>query len=149
MKFGISLTGFAQQPMGTDMRQRFTEIVEYVRAARELGFDHVYQGQHYLTAPYQQLQTMPLLARVAAEAEGMGVAATLLVPLYNPVDLAERAATMDIMTNGGFTLSAALGYRDEEYDAFGVDRKKRVSRYVECLEVVRRLWTEEEVTFHG
>ena len=149
MKFGISLTGFAQQPMGTDMRQRFVEIVEYVRAARELGFDQVYQGQHYLTSPYQQLQTMPLLARVAAEAEGMGIAATLLVPLYNPVDLAERAATMDIMTNGGFTLSAALGYRDEEYDAFGVDRKRRVSRYVECLEVVRRLWTEVEVTFQG
>lgn len=77
----------------------------------------------------------------------MGVVATLLLPLHNPVDLAERVATMDIITGGRFILSAALGYRDEEYDAFGVDRKQRVSRYVECLEVMKRLWTQEVVTF--
>jgi hypothetical protein len=53
-----------QQPMGTDLRQSFKEIVEYIRTARQLGFDFFYQGQHYLTAPYQQLQTMPLLARL-------------------------------------------------------------------------------------
>ena len=149
VKFGISLSGMGQQPVGTDMRQSFQEIVEYVRAARDMGFEYVYQGQHYLTSPYQQLQTMPLLARLAAEAEGMNIVATLLVPLHHPVDLAERIATMDVITGGKFILSAALGYRDEEYDAFTVNRKRRVSRYVECLEVMRQLWTQDEVTFHG
>ena len=149
MQFGVSLTGIGQQPMGADMRQSFREIVEYIRTARELGFDFFYQGQHYLTAPYQQLQTLPLLARLSAEAEGMGIVATLLAPLHHPVDLAERAATMDIITNGRFILSAALGYRDEEYAAFGVERRRRVSRYLECLEVMRQLWTQDEVTFHG
>ena len=70
---------------------------------------------------------MPLLARAAAEAEGMGITATLLVPLPDPVELAEWGATMDVITDGKFTLSSALGYRDEEYSAFGVDRKERVS----------------------
>lgn len=149
VKFGISLSGMGQQPVGTDMRKSFQEIVEYVRAARDMGFDYVYQGQHYLTSPYQQLQTMPLLARLSAEAEGMNMVATLLVPLHHPVDLAERIATMDVITGGKFILSAALGYRDEEYDAFAVNRKQRVARYVECLEVMRLLWTQEEVTFHG
>ena len=69
MKFGVSLTGMGQQPRGTDMRQSFGEIVEYVRSARDLGCDFIYQGQRYLTSPYQQLQTMPLLARLAAEQE--------------------------------------------------------------------------------
>ena len=149
MQFGISLTGMGQQPLGTDMRQSFQEILEYIRSARQLGFDLVYQGQHYLTSPYQQLQTVPLLARLAAETEGMGLVATLLVPLHQPVDLAERVATMDVITGGRFILSAALGYRDEEYNAFGVDRRQRVARYMECLEVMRRLWTEEEVTYQG
>ena len=149
MQFGVSLTGMGQQPMDTDMRQSFQEIVEYVRTARQLGFDFFYQGQHYLTAPYQQLQTLPLLARLSAEAEGMGIVATLLVPLHHPVDLAERITTMDIITNGRFALAAALGYRDEEYSAFGVPRNRRVSRYLECLDVMRRLWTEEEVTHQG
>ncbi|MFQ6026289.1 MAG: LLM class flavin-dependent oxidoreductase [Dehalococcoidia bacterium] len=149
MQFGVSLSGMGQQPMGTDMRQSFQEIVEYIRTAKQLGFDFFYQGQHYLTAPYQQLQTVPLLARLAAESEGMGIVATLLVPLHHPVDLAERVATMDVITGGRFVLSAALGYRDEEYDAFGLERRLRVSRYLECLEVMCQLWTQEEVTFHG
>ena len=149
MQFGVSLSGMGQQPIEADMRQSFQEIVEYIRTARQLGFDFFYQGQHYLTSPYQQLQTVPLLARLAAEAEGMGIVATLLVPLHHPVDLAERVTTMDIITNGRFHLSAALGYRDEEYDAFGVPRNRRVSRYLECLDVMRQLWTQDEVTFHG
>ena len=149
MQFGVSLSGMGQQPIEKDMRQNFQEIVEYIRAARQLGFDFLYQGQHYLTSPYQQLQTVPLLARLAAEAEGMGMVATLLAPLHHPVDLAERVTTMDIITNGRFHLSAALGYRDEEYDAFGVARNRRVSRYLECLDVMRQLWTQEEVTHHG
>ncbi len=149
MQFGVSLSGMGQQPVGTDMRQNFREIVEYIRFARELGFDFFYQGQHYLTSPYQQLQTLPLLARLAAEAEGMGVVATLLVPLHHPVDLAERVATMDVITDGRFVLSAALGYRDAEYAAFGLERRRRVSRYLECLEVMRQLWTRDEVHFRG
>ena len=149
MRFGISLSGMGQQPAGEDMRRRFQDIVEYVRAARDMGFQLVYQGQHYLTHPYQQLQAMPLLARLAAEAEGMDMVATLLLPVHHPVDLAERVATMDVITGGRFILSAALGYREEEYRAFGVDRRRRVSRFMECLDVMTRLWTEEEVTHEG
>ena len=149
MKFGVSLSAIAQQPAGADMQQAFADICTYVGAARDLGFDMVYQGQHYLTDPYQQLQTMPLLARISAEARGMGLVATLLVPLHHPVDLAERVATMDVITGGNFTLSAALGYRDEEYDNFGVPRRTRVSRYLECLEAMRLLWSGERIDYDG
>ena len=149
MKFGISLSAMAQQPVGTDMTRAFRDIVEYVRAARELGFHFVYQGQQYLTEPYQQIQTMPLLARLAADAEGMELVATLLVQRHHPVDLAERVTAMDIISGGRFILSAALGFRPEEFSGLGVDLRHRVSRYLECLEVMKRLWTEEEVTFHG
>ncbi len=73
VKLGVSLTGIGQHPQGVDMQQSFREIVEYVRTARDLGFDFIYQGQHYLTSSYQQLQTMPLLARLSAEVhEGLG-----------------------------------------------------------------------------
>ena len=149
MKFGVSLSAIAQQPAGADMQQAFADICTYVGAARDLGFDMVYQGQHYLTDPYQQLQTMPLLARISAEARGMGLVATMLVPLHHPVDLAERVATMDVITGGNFTLSAALGYRDEEYDNFGVPRRTRVNRYLECLEAMRLLWSGERVNYDG
>ena len=117
MKLGLSLTGMGQQPVGTDMHAHYQQIVEYVRHANDLGFDFIYQGQHYLTAPYQQLQTIPMLSRLAGEADGMEIVATLLIPLQHPVDLAEQMATLDIITGGKFIVAGALGYRDEEYNA--------------------------------
>ena len=46
-------------------------------------------------------------------------------------------------------IGAGLGYREEEYEAFGIQGKERVPRFLESLEVIKRLWTEEEVTHHG
>ena len=109
----------------------------------------MYQGQHYLTHPYQQLQTIPLLSRLSAEIEGMGIVGTLVIPLHQPVDLAERVATIDVLTGGKFHLGCALGYRDQEYDSFGIDPKKRVARFLECLDIAQKLWTQGKVTYDG
>lgn len=80
----------------------------------------------------------------------MQVAATVvLLPLHNPVDLAENVATMDAICGGRFVFGIGLGYRDEEYMAFGVDRSERVERMNESLELMKLLWTEDEVEFHG
>ena len=73
----------------------------------------------------------------------------LLLPLHNPVDVAEQCATLDIITGGRFVLGGGLGYRDVEYAAFGVERKTRTRRLEESIEVIKRLWTEDEVTFEG
>jgi alkanesulfonate monooxygenase SsuD/methylene tetrahydromethanopterin reductase-like flavin-dependent oxidoreductase (luciferase family) len=73
----------------------------------------------------------------------------LLLPLLNPVDVAEQVATLDVICEGRFIFGVGLGYRDEEYEAFGVRREERVGRFVEGLQVIKRLWTEEEVTHHG
>ena len=149
MKLGVSLSGMCQQPVGTDMIQNFKNIVTYAKKAQELGFDLVYQGQHYLTHPYQQLQTIPLLSRLSAEIEGMGIVGTLVIPLHQPVDLAERVATIDVLTGGKFHLGCALGYRDQEYESFGIDPKKRVARFLECLDIAQKLWTQGKVTYDG
>jgi alkanesulfonate monooxygenase SsuD/methylene tetrahydromethanopterin reductase-like flavin-dependent oxidoreductase (luciferase family) len=107
-------------------------------------------GQHYLSTPFQEMQTLPSLARLAAEAGTMHLGATvLLLPLLNPVDVAEQVATLDVICEGRFIFGVGLGYRDEEYEAFGVRREERVGRFVEGLQVIKRLWTEEEVTHHG
>jgi len=148
MKFGLIVS--KQHPPGVSMVDRFREHVDQVRAARDAGFDLIVMGQHYLSTPFQEIQTMPALARLAAEAGTMRVGATvLLLPLLNPVDVAEQVATLDVITEGRFIFGAGLGYREEEYEAFGIQGKERVPRFLECLEVIKRLWTEEEVTHHG
>jgi alkanesulfonate monooxygenase SsuD/methylene tetrahydromethanopterin reductase-like flavin-dependent oxidoreductase (luciferase family) len=148
MRFGLIIS--KQHPPGVSMVERFREHVEQTRAARDAGFDLIVMGQHYLSTPFQEIQTMPSLARLAADAGGMRVGATvLLLPLLNPVDVAEQVATLDVITEGRFIFGVGLGYREEEYEAFGIHAKERVPRFLECLEVVKRLWTEDEVTHHG
>jgi alkanesulfonate monooxygenase SsuD/methylene tetrahydromethanopterin reductase-like flavin-dependent oxidoreductase (luciferase family) len=71
------------------------------------------------------------------------------VPLHNPVELAESIATLDAITNGKFVFGVGLGYRDEEYTAFGVQRGERVGRMNEAMDLIKRLWSEDEIEFNG
>ena len=148
MKVGFFIN--AQHPPEESMAQKIRDSVELTAAVRKAGFDLICAGQHYLSHPYQMGAIIPLLARLAAEAGDMEVAATvLLLPLHNPVDLAESVATMDAICGGRFIFGIGLGYRDEEYTAFGVQRGERVARTRESLKLIKLLWTEDEVEFHG
>lgn len=147
MRFGIFLS--AQHPAGDDPSVRLAEHLEQVRFVREAGFQSIFAGQHFLPAPFQMLQPMPLLGRLAAEAGDMRVGAgILLLPLLNPVQVAEEAATLDIVTGGRFILGVGLGYRAEEDAAFGL-YEKRVRVFREKLDVVTRLLEGEAVTAKG
>lgn len=148
MKFGIFLG--TQHPETDDMAQRLRDLRAQVRAAREAGFDSIWAGQHFLTDPLAMLQPMPLLGYLAAEAEGMTLGTNILVlPLLNPVQVAEEAATLDLITNGRFVLGVGLGYRDVENAAFGIQARDKLGRFVEAITIIRRLFTEDRVTFRG
>ena len=148
MKIGFFIN--SQYLPEESMTEKIQASAELVKAARKAGFDMICAGQHYLSDPYQMSSLFPLLARMAAEAVDMEVASTVvLLPLHNPVELAESVATMDSICGGRFIFGIGLGYRDEEYIAFGVERSDRVQRMGEALEVTKRLWTEDEVEFQG
>jgi alkanesulfonate monooxygenase SsuD/methylene tetrahydromethanopterin reductase-like flavin-dependent oxidoreductase (luciferase family) len=148
MNFGLIVS--KQHPPGVSMVERFREHIDQVRAARDAGFDLIVMGQHFLSTPFQEVQSLPALARLAAEAGTMRVGATvILLPLLNPVDVAEQVATLDVITEGRFIFGVGLGYREEENEAFGIAPKERVGRLVEGLEVIKRLWADDEVTHHG
>ena len=148
MRFGLFVAG--QWLPEEDMAQKIQDGVEQVRIAKEAGFDLIAAGQHYLSYPYQMPTPLTYLARLTAEAQGMQVAATvLLLPLLQPVDVAESVATLDAMSGGRFILGVGLGYREEEYTAFGITAKERVPRLLECLQVLKLLWTKPEVEFRG
>lgn len=147
MRFGLFVS--AQHPAEDDPAARLDEHLEQVRLVRDAGFHSIFAGQHFLPAPFQMLQPVPLLARLTAEAGELRVGAgILLLPLLNPVEVAEQAATLDVLTGGRFVLGVGLGYRDEENAAFGVPRE-RVRVFREKLDVVRRLLEGEAVTASG
>ena len=129
------------------MVQRFMEVLDLVRAARDNGFDYIYAGHHYLTNPYQMMQPLVSLARLSAETGNMGLLSTVLVPLLNPVQMAEDVATLDVITDGKVTINAALGYRDLEFEAFGIEKGIRVQRMFDNLELAKKLWSGEAINF--
>jgi alkanesulfonate monooxygenase SsuD/methylene tetrahydromethanopterin reductase-like flavin-dependent oxidoreductase (luciferase family) len=148
MKIGIFLTG--QHPPESDILAELEGQYAMARLARDRGWDAVATGQHYLSEGVRQLQLVPFLARLAAEAGEMtGIAGVLLAALHNPVEVAETIASLDAIWRGNFVFGVGLGYREVEFDAFGVPRGQRVRRFEQCLDVVKRLWTEERVTFES
>lgn len=145
MKFGLSVP--VQHLPDEPGAERIAELIEQVKLARDFGFDSISASQHYLAAPFQYFQPIPLLARIAAESGEMTLITNiLLLPLYNPVDLAEQLATLDIICDGRLVCGVGLGYRDVEYTVFGVERASRVSRFEEALRLLKRLWAEDEVS---
>lgn len=147
MKVGLFVTN--QNPPGTDMISALEEQYVMVRLARDRGWNAIGTGQHYLSEGMSQLQLIPFLARLAAEAgEMMGVAGIILIGLHNPVEIAECVASLDVIWRGNFVFGVGLGYRDIEFDAFNIRKGTRLRRFEECLEVVKRLWTEDDVSIN-
>lgn len=146
MRFGLLITD--QHLPSEPLAERFAETVEQVRLARALGFDLIVFGQHFLVNEFQMLQPAVAAARLAAEAGPMRVAITIyLLSLLNPVAVAEEVATLDIVTGGRFIFGIGLGYRLVEDEAFGLSKGERVPRLLRHLDVIRRLWAGEAVTF--
>ena len=147
MKVGIFITN--QQRLDADMISKFDDQITMVHAARDRGWDSVMFGQHYLNeGDNQALQIVPFLARMAAEAGdmqlGLGI---LLLNLHNPVYTAETIASLDIICRGNFIFGIGLGYRDVEFDAFGVRKGERVKKFEAYLDLIKRLWTDESVSY--
>jgi alkanesulfonate monooxygenase SsuD/methylene tetrahydromethanopterin reductase-like flavin-dependent oxidoreductase (luciferase family) len=95
-------------------------------------------------------QPFPILARLAPETGRMRMKTSmLLLPLLNPVDVAENVATLDHITHGRLDLGVAIGYRETELAAAGLTRKDRVPKLEEGLTLMRQLWRGEPVTFEG
>lgn len=148
MKFGVFIG--TQHPADADIAKCMEQSIELTRAIRDNGFDAIWVGQHYLTHPQQFLQTTPMLARLAAEAGDMAIGSNLLLlPLHNVIDVAEQYATMDIIAGGRLILGIGLGYREIEYENFGVVKKTRARLFEEQIEALKLLWEQDDATYEG
>jgi alkanesulfonate monooxygenase SsuD/methylene tetrahydromethanopterin reductase-like flavin-dependent oxidoreductase (luciferase family) len=148
MKVGLFIN--TQFPEGVDVGARVPEMIEQVRAARDAGFASLWFPHHWLTHPMQMLQLTPVMSYLAGYAHGMTIGPNILIlPPLNPVHVAEEAATLDVITGGNFILGLGLGYRQPEFDAFGVPLSERAPRFTEAIGLMRRLWTEDRVSHQG
>src|SRR5487761_950191 len=146
----LSLIVRGQHPAGDDIGARHRDDLALVQRAEALGFDGLVKGSHYSAHPLQSVQQIPFLAQVATLAPRLRlICGLVLLPLHKPLDLAEQLATLDILSRGKLVFGCGIGYRDVEFKAFGVPRAGLGRRFEECLDAIKRLWTEEFVTLKG
>lgn len=128
----------------------FAEALREVERAEALGFDSVWMEEHHGVHDHYWPSPLMVLAGFAARTTRVTLGTNIAVlPFYHPVRAAEDAAMLDIMSNGRFIFGIAIGYREEEFALFGAPMEKRGARMAEAMQLMRRLWTEEEVTFEG
>ena len=128
MKFG---TGPTTIPVEGESREHsFQGMVEQVRFIKECDFDFIGLGHHYFATPTDLLHPIPAIARLAADAHPMSLNCLLLLPFFNPIDLAETLQTLDVVCNGKLIITMAQGWKDVEFKGFGINRKERASRFI-------------------
>lgn len=149
MQLGIGLPSFASEThrIPSDRFRR------YARRADEAGFagawviEHLRENPNYDTSLFDPLST---LTYTAGETGTLPVGSSvLLLPLRNPVMVAKRAVTIQHLASRRLTLGLGTGYVQAEFDAVGVPMEERSGRFLEGIELVRRLFHEDRVTFDG
>lgn len=142
MQVGASVRSF--YPDG-DPRVMARWMIERAAAAHEAGLDSLFVGDHHATAqPY--FQNVPILARMLAEwGAGKPFGALFLVPMWNPVLLAEQIGTLAALAPGRFIAQVCVGADPEQFRALGADPKRRGIEFEVQLNILRSLLAGEKV----
>lgn len=142
MRFSLSL------PLLRDRTRRdpYQDTFELARIAEEVGFDTATIGHHHFM-PGNLADPLTFLAAVGARTSTLRVGTGIFqLPFHHPVRVAEQVATIDEMTGGRVSLGVGLGWWDKEYETYGLPFSKRGALLEEALEILRLVWTEEDVS---
>lgn len=124
--------------------------LDLVVDSEALGFDDAWLTEHHFTDDGYSPSLFPIGAAIAARTRRIRIGTfLLLLPLHNPIQVAEDTATLDLISDGRFDLGMGLGYRLGEFDDQGVPARERAGRMQEGLTIVRRLLSGESVTIDG
>jgi alkanesulfonate monooxygenase SsuD/methylene tetrahydromethanopterin reductase-like flavin-dependent oxidoreductase (luciferase family) len=148
----LSLFTEIQCPEGSAPAARLAEFMEQAELADRLGFEAYWLAEIHcqpkfslLSAPYV------VLGAVAQRTKRLrlGVAVNTL-PVHHPVQLAEQAAMLDLVSNGRMEFAAGGGHpHSRAYECFGADHKSTHEVMAESLDVIRKAWSEPKLTHSG
>lgn len=133
-----------------DPARLYEAIIGQAARAEALGWDDVWLSEHHFIEDGYTPSMLPLAAAIAARTKRIRIGTSvLLLPLHDPLRIAEDSATIDIVSNGRFDLGVGAGYRVGEFHGFAIPRKERDARMEEAVEVMRRAFAGERFTFEG
>lgn len=149
MRVGIHLPQYGRVASGE-------AVTRAARHAEELGFADVWISDHVVhpaaqtyPSPYL-LDPIVTLSWAAASTSSIGLGTSVLVvPMHNPLELANVLASLDRMSGGRLTVGVGVGWSEDEYAALGWSFGDRGRRLDEALDLWRAAWHDDPVTFHG
>ena len=137
----IGLVASCQAPLGTSLAEYAESEIRLIHAARDGGWNSVWAVHHYMPELMQMPQPAAWLSRLITETGDMQLGTgILLLPLLNPLDVAETYGSIDVLSGGRLILGVGLGYRPKEFEAFGLDIGDRVRRLTTNVDILTRLW---------
>ena len=144
MRVGISIgTVFSTDEPGGHRAGPQT-VLSQALAADRAGLDTLTLGDHHSTGPAGYVQNVPMLGRILAEWD-RPMGCLFLVPLWNPVLLAEQIGTLAAMSSGPFIVQTGLGSGEGQFRAMGADLSQRANRLEEGIIVAQALLKGETV----
>src|SRR6516164_407543 len=150
MRFGLT-TDFRNPPgSGKTSAQVYSDIIDAMVFAESLGFEAAYIFEHHFTDDDYVSSPLVAATAIAARTKRMRIGPDIaILPLYNPVKAAEDGAVLDVISDGRLDFGVGLGYRRVEYAGHGVEMQGKGTRANEALQIIKRLWQGETVSFHG
>ena len=141
---------------GVSVPQHFTQgpvdrslITEFAGRAEDLGYDSLWV-QERVVSDFPVLEPVSLLCYLAGVTSKVRLGSSVLIsPLRNPMNLARVLATADQLSGGRLIVGVGLGNAGRDYPALGVPVERRVSRFIEGIELMKAVWVQPSVTHKG
>ncbi|MGO9059910.1 MAG: LLM class flavin-dependent oxidoreductase [Candidatus Binataceae bacterium] len=150
VKFGYQVDFRNPPGSGRSFDQLYKQMFAQIERAEELGFDSIWLTEHHLTDDGYLPSLMPMAAAIAARTHRVQIGTyVLLFPFYHPIKLAEDIAVVDVISGGRLRIGVGQAYRAEEFAAFGVNKKQRLGRTLETVEILKLAWTGERFSYKG
>jgi alkanesulfonate monooxygenase SsuD/methylene tetrahydromethanopterin reductase-like flavin-dependent oxidoreductase (luciferase family) len=150
LNFGLLMSFRNSSRNELSYSELYRRHVDLCVEAEDLGYDTIWLTEHHFVEDGYSPSMIPLAAAIAARTKRIRIGTfVLLMPLHHPLHVAENAATIDVLSNGRFDLGLGQGYVPSEFSGFNIPREERSRRLREGVEIVRRLFTEDHVTYEG
>ncbi|MCW2914393.1 MAG: luciferase family protein [Actinomycetia bacterium] len=135
---------------GQSAKDVYEYQIEVVELLEELGFDGIWAAEHHFRDYGVIPNIFNLLSNLAARTEKLRLGTGIVVlPLHNPIHVAEEAAMVDLLSGGRLEMGIGRGYQSIEFESFGLDLSEARDRFNESLDMILGLWTQDDFEFKG
>jgi alkanesulfonate monooxygenase SsuD/methylene tetrahydromethanopterin reductase-like flavin-dependent oxidoreductase (luciferase family) len=151
MKFGSHYLPTYIPDLDGSLPEFYQKMFAQMEEMDRLGYDHIWVTEHHFAMYGGTLPHPPtFLSAVARTTKRirLGIAISVL-PLHNPIDVAEAYAMVDVISNGRLDLGVGKGSEAHEYRRFGVNQQESTRRLYESVNVIRQAWSDQPVDFKG